>query len=242
MAMAARLATLLEGVPLRYSYRFLWIPGTIGSITWLARNGSTLPRIKHGLALSCVGDSGPFTYKRSRRGNAGVGRVVEHVLTHSGHEFQVLDFTPYGYTPYGYDERQYCSPGISLPLGCFMRSPNGNFPQYHTSADDLTFVTPSALGESLQQLLRVVQVLEENRHYLNLNPKCEPQLGRRGLYREMGGTKHAAAREMALFWVLSLSDGKHDLLDIAVRSGLPFDQISGAADALRKADLLAATP
>jgi aminopeptidase-like protein len=231
---AARLARLFRGVSLRHSYRFLWVPGTIGSITWLARNESILPRIKHGLVLSCVGDSGPFTYKRSRRGNAGVDRVVEHVLRHSGYKFEVLEFSPYGY-----DERQYCSPGIDLPIGCFMRTPNGCYPQYHTSADDLTLVSPLSLGESFLQLLRVVQVFEENARYLNLNPKCEPQLGRRGLYREIGGTKDAAAREMAMLWVLNLSDGNHDLLDIAIRSGSPFDQISQAADALREAGLLA---
>lgn len=233
MATAARLARLLGSIPLRYSYRFVWIPGTIGSITWLARNEHILPRIKHGLVLSCVGDSGPFNYKRSRRGDAEVDHAVEHVLRYNGREFQVLDFTPYGY-----DERQYCSPGINLPVGCLMRTPNGRYPQYHTSADNLSLVTPSSLGESLLQLLRIVQVLEENGRYLNLNPKCEPQLGRRGLYRQMGGIKDAAAREMAMLWVLNLSDGRHDLLDIAVRSGIPFDQISQAADALREAGLL----
>jgi aminopeptidase-like protein len=233
MATAARLARLLGSIPLRYSYRFVWIPGTIGSITWLARNEHILPRIKHGLVLSCVGDSGPFNYKRSRRGDAEVDQAVEHVLRHHGREFQVLDFTPYGY-----DERQYCSPGINLPVGCLMRTPNGRYPQYHTSADNLSLVTPSSLGESLLQLLRIVQVLEENGRYLNLSPKCEPQLGRRGLYRQMGGMKDAAAREMAILWVLNLSDGRHDLLDIAVRSGIPFDQISQAADALREAGLL----
>src|SRR5271165_2167330 len=233
MTIAARLARLLEGVSLRYSYRFLWIPGTIGSITWLARNEPILPRIRHGLVLSCVGDGGPFTYKRSRRGDADVDRAVEHVLRHSGREFQVMDFSPYGY-----DERQYCSPGINLPVGCFMRTPNGRYPEYHTAADDLTLVTPSALAESLLQLLRVVQVFEVNGHCLNLNPKCEPQLGRRGLYRQMGGIKDAAAREMAMLWVLNLSDGQHDLLDIAVRSGIPFDRISQAAEALREARLV----
>jgi aminopeptidase-like protein len=184
MATAARLAHLLQGISLRYSYRFLWIPGTIGSITWLAGNEPILPRIKHGLVLSCLGDAGPFTYKRSRRGDAEVDRAVEDVLRHNGQGFQVLEFTPYGY-----DERQYCSPGINLPIGCFMRTPNGGYPQYHTSADDLTLVTASSLGESLHQLLQVVRVLEENARYRNLKPKCEPQLGRRGLYREMGGNQ-----------------------------------------------------
>jgi aminopeptidase-like protein len=233
MAIAARLAKLLKRVSLRYSYRFLWIPGTIGSITWLARNEPILPCIKHGLVLSCLGDPGQFTYKRSRRGDAVIDRAAEHLLRTCGRKFEVLDFTPYGY-----DERQYCSPGVNLPVGCFMRTPNGRYPQYHTSADDLSFVTPEALAESFQQLLGIVQIIEENGRYLNLSPKGEPQLGRRGLYRQMGGAKDAAANETAMLWVLSLSDGAHDLLDIAARAGLTFAQISLAAEALRKAGLL----
>jgi aminopeptidase-like protein len=237
MTVAARLAHLLQGVSLRYSYRFLWIPGTIGSIAWLAGNESILPRIKHGLVLSCLGDSGPFTYKRSRRGNAEVDRAAESLLRDSEQNFQILDFVPYGY-----DERQYCSPGINLPVGCFMRTPNARYPEYHTSADDLTLVTSSSLGQSLSQLTRIIQVLEENGRYLNLSPKCEPQLGRRGLYRQMGGNKDAATGEMAMLWVLNLSDGQNDLLDIAYRSGITFDQISQAANALQKAGLLGSAP
>ncbi|HZC33964.1 MAG TPA: DUF4910 domain-containing protein [Chthoniobacterales bacterium] len=233
MVVAARLAHLLEDVKLRYSYRFLWIPGTIGSITWLARNEAILPRIKHGLVLSCVGDSGRFTYKRSRCGDAPIDRAVEHVFQHSGKGFDVLNFTPYGY-----DERQYCSPGINLPVGCFMRTPNGCYSQYHTSADDLTMVSASSLAESLQQLLRVIEVLEGNSRYLNLFPRCEPQLGRRGLYRQIGGNKEAVAESMAMLWVLNLSDGQHDLLEIAVRAGLRFAVIKKAADALKEAGLL----
>ena len=123
-----------------------------------------------------------------------------------------------------------------------MRTPNGRYPEYHTSADDLTLVSPVSLGESILQLLRVIQVFEENIRYLNLNQKCEPQLGRRGLYRQIGGTKDAAATEMAMQWILNLSDGGHDLLDIAVRSGVPFYQISQAADVLRDTGLLEARP
>jgi aminopeptidase-like protein len=233
MAVATRLAALLQGLSLRYSYRFLWVPGTIGSITWLALNEAILPRIKHGLVLSCVGDPGKFTYKRSRRGNAEIDRAVEQVLTHSEHEFQALDFVPDGY-----DERQYCSPGINLPVGCFMRTPNGCYPEYHTSADDLSLVIPSAMGESLVQLVRIIQILEQNRRYTNLNPKCEPQLGRRGLYRDIGGVRHPTGVEKAMSWVLNFSDGEHDLLDIAVRSGIEFQAISQAAELLRKAGLL----
>jgi aminopeptidase-like protein len=233
MAVATRLAALLHGLSVRYSYRFLWVPGTIGSITWLALNETILPRIKHGLVLSCVGDPGKFTYKRSRRGNAEIDRAVEQVLTRSGHEFQVLDFTPIGY-----DERQYCSPGTNLPVGCFMRTPNGCYREYHTSADDLSLISPFALGESLVQLLQIIQILEQNQRYVNLNPKCEPQLGRRGLYRQIGGMKEAIGVEMAILWVLNLSDGEHDLLDIAVRSGVGFKSISQAAELLQAAGLL----
>jgi len=226
MVVAARLAQCLAAAPSRLSYRFLWIPGTIGAITWLALNEPILPRIKHGLVLSCVGDPGRFTYKRSRRGSAPIDRAVEHVLRSSGADFELLDFSPYGY-----DERQYCSPGINLPVGCFMRTPNGKYPQYHTSSDNLDFVTAPSLAESVCRLLYVVEVLEQNHRYLNLNPKCEPQLGRRGLYRQMGGTASTGLEE-ALLWVLNFSDGDHSLLDIAERSNLEFSKLAETAELL----------
>jgi aminopeptidase-like protein len=233
MTVAAELARVLERVALRYSYRFVWIPGTIGAITWLAQHEALLPNIRHGLVLSCVGDSGPFTYKRSRRGNADVDRAVEHVLKYEDGNTRIRDFIPYGY-----DERQYCSPGINLPVGCFMRTPNGEYPEYHSSADDLTLVSASSLGQSVERLLQIVQVLEENQRWMNLSPKCEPQLGRRGLYRQTGGLKSTGANEMAMLWVLNYSDGQHDLLDIATRAGIPFGQIANAARALQAAGLL----
>jgi aminopeptidase-like protein len=232
MALAARLAGRLAGVSLRYSYRFLWIPGTIGAITWLARNEPTLARIRHGLVLSCVGDPGRFTYKRSRRGNTDMDRVAELVLRQSGRDYRILDFAPLGY-----DERQYCSPGINLPVGCFMRTPNGQYPQYHTSADDLGLVTPAALGDSLGRLLSVIEALEKNRRYINRAPKCEPQLGRRGLYRSMGGQRSTGFEE-AMLWVLNFSDGDHSLLDVAERSGLEIPALYEAAEDLLDHGLL----
>jgi len=232
MAVAAKLAECLAGASPRYSYRFLWVPGTIGAITWLAQNESVIPLIKHGLVLSCVGDSGQFTYKSSRRGNAVIDRAVANVLQSSGCKFQLIDFYPSGY-----DERQYCSPGIDLPVGCFMRTPNGKFPQYHTSADDLNLVTAPALAESAFQLLNIISVLEDDYRYLNLNPKCEPQLGRRGLYRLVGGT-NSTDFEDAMLWVLNLSDGDHSLLNTAERSKLSFATISKVADELVKTGLL----
>jgi aminopeptidase-like protein len=234
IAVATFLARRLLHSARRYSYRFLFIPGTIGSITWLALNEPLLPRIRHGLVLANLGDPGPFTYKRSRRGSADVDRAVINVLRHSGHKYDVREFSPYGY-----DERQFCSPGIDLPVGCLSRTPHGEFSQYHTSGDDLSFVRADSLAESLTCALAVLRVLEGDRRYLSQNPKCEPQLGRRGLYRGIGGSMDARAREMALLWVLNLSDGQHSLLDICERSGLTFDPIRQAADALLEQQLLA---
>lgn len=232
MTVAARLAQILGNVPRRYSYRFLWIPGTIGSITWLATHEAVIPHIKHGLVLSCLGDPGRFTYKKSRRGAAEIDRVVEHLLRSSGRDFEVVEFSPYGY-----DERQYCSPGVNLPVGCFMRTPNGRYPEYHTSADNLDLVRPAALADSLLAILRVVHVLENNYRFLNLYPRGEPQLGRRGLYRQTGGTNSSGFEE-AILWVLNFSDGEHSLLDIADRSTLNFMRLSEAAELLLDKGLL----
>lgn len=225
MAVAVWLARRLGELPRRHGMRFLFIPGTIGSITWLARNEAATSRIRHGLVLSCLGDAGRSTYKRSRQGDAPVDRAASHVLGHGG-DHEVLDFIPYGY-----DERQYCSPGFDLPVGCLTRTPNGRFPEYHTSADNLNFVHPEALEDSLAKALRIVEVLEHDAAYTNLNPKGEPQLGRRGLYGNTGGASPPGF-EMALLWVLNFSDGRHSLLDIAERAGTPFTVIRQAADAL----------
>jgi aminopeptidase-like protein len=234
VAVATFLARALAAAPRRYSYRFLFIPGTIGSITWLSRNENVVPRIKHGLVLACVGDRGGFSYKKTRRGNAEIDQAMLHLLRHSGEPYNIRDFSPYGY-----DERQYCSPGFNLPVGCLNRTPNGQFPEYHTSADNLDFVSSEAMAGSLQRCLEVFEVLEHNRTYRNLNPKCEPQLGKRGLYREIGGYPDAETRELAMLWVLNLSDGEHSLLDIAERSGLRFVEVRRAADDLVKHELLA---
>lgn len=236
VSVAVFLAKLMAGLPLRYSYRFLFIPGTIGSITWLARNEDRAREVRHGLVLTCIGDRGNFTYKKSRRGNAQIDRAVAHVLAHAAADHAIEEFSPYGY-----DERQYCSPGFDLPVGCLMRSPHGKFPEYHTSADNLEFVDPLALAESAATILAVFNVLEQDRTYINLNPKCEPQLGKRGLYSALGGTSIRQA-EIAILWVLNLSDGSSSLLDIAQRAGLPFEAISAAATLLSQHDLLAPAP
>ncbi|MGH8542661.1 MAG: DUF4910 domain-containing protein [Gammaproteobacteria bacterium] len=237
IAVATYLARAMSQAPHRYSYRFLFIPGTIGSITWLARNEQQAPGIKHGLVLTCVGDGGGFTYKKTRRADAEIDRTVAHILEHSGQSYQVIDFYPYGY-----DERQFCSPGFNLAVGCLMRSQHGQFPEYHTSADNLDFVRPQHLAQSYATCLSVFETLEHNKTYVNRNPKCEPQLGKRGLYKTIGGHKDAGTRQMAILWVLNLSDGQHSLLDIAERSGIAFQVLKDTADALLAHELLEEHP
>src|SRR5258708_33000626 len=231
LSVATFLAQFLTGRDLRYSYRFLFIPGTIGAIAWLAKNRETCNRVRHGLVLTCRGDRGPFHYKKSRQENAEGDRAVENVLKHTD-PASILPFSPYGY-----DERQYCSPGFNLPVGCLMRSVWGTFPEYHTSADNLDFIDPHSLAESLKVCASIVDVLEKNQGYTNLAPFGEPQLGRRGLYPSTGGTSPELELNARL-WMLNLSDGHHSLLDIADRSGLPFDQVHAAADLLLRNGLL----
>jgi aminopeptidase-like protein len=227
MSLAVFLAKQIVPLEHRYSYRFLFIPGTIGAITWLALNEEKTAKIRNGLVLSGVGDNGNITYKKSRRGNAEIDRAAYHVLKNSGANCDIVDFYPYGY-----DERQYCSPGFNLPVGCFSRTPYGMYPEYHTSADNLDFVQPHSLGNSYFEVLSILEVLEGNCTYINMNPKCEPQLGKRGLYNSIG------FNEMAMLWVLNLSDGNNTLLDIAEKAGLKFDAVFIAAKTLREHNLL----
>ena len=232
LAVATYLAQFLAGKNLHYSYRFLFVPGTIGAITWLARNRDKAGRICHGLVLTGIGDRSGFHYKKSRRGNAEIDRAAAHVLRHCGEPSEVLEFSPYGY-----DERQYCSPGFNLPVGCLMRSVWGTFPEYHTSADNLDFIDPGQLARSLRVCVEIFDVLEDNRVYVNQNPCCEPQLGKRNLYRSTGG-ESVDSQINARLWVLNSSDGEHSLLDIADRSGLSFSIIRDAAELLCENHLL----
>jgi aminopeptidase-like protein len=232
VALLTHLAKRMAGLRTRYSYRFLFAPGTIGAITWLARNEHTSQRIKHGLVISMVGDGGGPTYKKSRRGNAKIDRAMIHSLHHSGLTPTILDFFPYGY-----DERQYCSPGFNLPVGLFQRSRFGKIPQYHTSADNLDFIRSSHLARSFRLIVDALDVIENDAAYRNVMPKCEPQLGKYGLYGAVGG-KDATAANMAMLWILNLSDGRHSLLDIAERADLPFTVVRSTAQQLQQHGLL----
>ena len=230
MSVATALAEWIAREPRRFTYRFVFAPGTIGSLTWLKRNESRLPRVRHALVLALLGDPGALTYKRSRSEASEIDEIVPHVLAGEG---AVIPFSPYGY-----DERQLCSPGFDLPAGRLTRSVNGGYPQYHTSADDLSLITPAALQGSLEVCQRIVEVIESNQRYLNLKPEGEPRLGARGLYGALGGSQ-PAAHQYAMLWVLNQSDGTRSLLDIARRSGLPFATLREAARALEAAELLA---
>ena len=217
----------------RFSYRFLFIPATIGGLTWLSRNEDLARRIHHGLVLCGVGDPGPVHYKKSRRGDTPIDRAMQHVLKHLSDPPRVRDFTPFGY-----EERQYCSPGFNLPMGTFSRTPHGEYVQYHSSGDDLSLVQPGPLGDSFEIVTRAFELLESNETYVNTNPKGEPHLGRRGLYQAFGSHPDGGATQRAVQWVLNFSDGAHSLLEIAERAGVAYDPVRRAADLLLKCGLL----
>jgi len=236
VALLTHLARQMAGLRTRYSYRFLFAPGTIGTIAWLARNEHNSRRIKHGLVVSMVGDGGGPTYKKTRRGDTTIDRVMGHVLRHCGLTSTIEDFSPYGY-----DERQYCSPGFNLPVGLFQRSKYGMVPQYHTSADNISFIRPQHLMESYSVIVRTIFAIENDAVYCNTVPKCEPQLGKRGLFGRVGG-ENIAADNMAMLWVLNFSDGAHSVLDIAERAKLPFEMVMRATQLLEARGLLSGGP
>ena len=250
---AVELAKFIEELKQKtnYSYRILFIPETIGSITWLSRNQEKIKNIKHGLVITCTGDKGKINYKKTRNGNSEIDKIVIDVLENSNEDFSVLD-----YFPFGSDERQYCYPGINLNMGCLTRTVFGDFPEYHTSADNLTYVSPLPLANTLKIYIRIIEKLEENYTKFQLNDsttkkikkslsddpvfvnlvKCEPQLGKRNLYHDLGGPKlkpfHGRGskdttkiKEKAMMWILTYSDGTNSLKDIEVKSNIDFETL-----------------
>lgn len=214
------------------TYRFIFGPGTIGSITWLARNESRLPAVRAGLTIGLLGDDGSLTYKRSRRCNAEIDLIAAQVVRELDPNAKLLDFSPYGY-----DERQFCSPGINLPMGRLTRSANDNYREYHTSADNMSLLRADSLAQSILAIATVFNRIDGNRRFLNRSPKGEPRLGRRGLFRATGGT-NPGDFEHAMLWLLSLSDGTHGLQDAQAASGLDMEVLERAATALIEAGLL----
>jgi aminopeptidase-like protein len=233
LALLTFVAAALEGRSTRYRYRFLFAPGTIGALSWLADNLSELHHIRHGLVISCIGDGGGPTYKKSRGGDAIIDRAVACVRCNGDTRAEMLPFSPYGY-----DERQFNAPGFNLPVGLLQRSRFGAFPEYHSSADNLDFIRPQYLASSFQMVMDIIELLETNWVPLNLFPMGEPQLGRRGLFSKTGGHKDASLTAMAYLWILNLADGQHSLLDIAERADMAFSTISKAAKLLLNHGLL----
>lgn len=227
-AMAARLMAMKDR---RLTYRCIFVPETIGAIAWLSENRQKLAAIKAGLVFYCCGDRGETTFKRSRRKDSAIDRAAEIVL--GGGPGRIIPFNPTGS-----DERQFCSPGINLPLGGMMRTPNSEFDEYHTSADDLDFISAPHLDDTYRKAAAMIEVLERDRTWVNQAPFCEPQLGKRGLYRTVGGQKTNKVGQTALKWVLNYSDGGHSLSDIALLSGIGFTDLADAGDALAAHGLL----
>lgn len=216
----------------RFTYRFLFAPGTIGSLTWLSRNRDDLTRIRHGLVITGLGGGGPLVYKQTRRGDRPVDEAASHVVQARAGEVR-------GYSPWGYDERQFNAVGFDLPVGRLTRTPHGEYPEYHTSADDLAFVGDAELEEAVDALVEILEVLEGDETYRNLSPYGEPQLGKRGLYPTTGG-QSATDEVLAMLWTLALSDGETPLLRVAQRSGLRFADLHHAARKLARAGLIEA--
>jgi aminopeptidase-like protein len=239
VALLTYLAKYLKNLKPKFSYRFLFIPETIGAITWLNLNEDKIDKIKGGLVATCLGDSGNSTYKKSRRGDSRIDKIVSYVLKHSNSEHSIVDFYPYGS-----DERQFCSPGFNLPMGSLMRTPYRKFLEYHNSGDNLEFIKKDSLGDSFSKYLESIWMFDKDEKFLNVNPKCEPQLGKRGIYRNTGivrtdmNTDEIEQRELAIFWIMNFSDGKNSLLDISEKSGIPFDIIVSASSNLYENKLL----
>ena len=218
----------------KYTYRFIFVPETIGVISYLSIHGKHIKeKLAAGYVITCIGDKGNFTYKKSRRGNSLADRAAELILTQNENNYVIEDFFPTGS-----DERQYCSPGFNLPVGSLMRTRYGKYKEYHTSADNRDFISFDAMEYSVKTYLRIISVLEKNAVYENLFPDCEPQLGKRDLYPTLGSQKKTADFVNAVMWVLNLSDGTNDLIKISERSGINFEIISEACDAVKEKGLL----
>jgi aminopeptidase-like protein len=233
IAVAAHLAKHFLNQRLRLGLRFVFVPGTIGAIAWLAENERDVPRIRDALVISGVGDNGHFTYKKSRRGNGLLDRIFAR-------RFAATDNSVRPFFPYGYDERQYCSPGFDIAAGCLMRTPYGEYDEYHTSADNLAFIGADALQQSLELCIGAIDEAQHDVRYVNMNPKCEPQLGRRGLYDQIGAESKSSEIQLAQLWMLSYSDGDHSLADIHDLSGIDSRTLAKAAERLESAGLLKA--
>lgn len=220
----------------RYTYRLLFIPETIGAIVYLSRNLEQMKsRTLAGFVVTCAGDERAYSFVPSRLGNTPADKAALHVLKH-----HAPGFIHYSFLDRGSDERQYCSPGIDLPIVSVMRSKYRNYPEYHTSLDDLSVITPKGLGESFELLRKCIRALERNHHYRTACV-CEPQMGKRGLFPTTS-IKDSTTQVMDTMNLLAYCDGQHDLIDVANRIGIPIESCCRIVDKLVLEGLLKRLP
>ncbi|HQN22816.1 MAG TPA: DUF4910 domain-containing protein [Thermotogota bacterium] len=226
------LAEWLSSLPSRkYTYRIVYTPETIGAISYLHKNLEQLKkRVIAGFIFTCLGDERTWSYLPSRNGNTLSDRVAKYVLN----KF-VPTYTTYSFLDRGSDERQYCSPGVDLPIASIMRSKYGTYPEYHTSLDNLGFVTDEGLNQSLELYKNVIGIIEKNATY-KTTCLCEPQLGKRGLYPTIS-TKKTMGTTKDLMNLIAYADGSRDLLSIAEHIQVDFDICVENAERLREATL-----
>lgn len=216
----------------RYTYRIVFIPETIGSIVYLSRHAAEMrEKTIAGFVITCVGDDRTYSFMPSRYGNTLSDRVARHVLGH-----HAPDYIAYPFLERGSDERQYCSPGIDLPVVSIMRSKYGQYPEYHTSLDDLSLISPDGLGGAYEAIKKCLEALEHNRFWRNA-VLCEPQMGKRGLYATIG-TRSGSDETKNMMNFLTYADGTNELLQIAELIGLPVWELIAIVDKLRDAELL----
>ena len=224
---------LLEQPKLRYSYRIVFIPETIGSITYLSKNLDHLKRhVIAGFNISCGGDNRAYSYLPSRRQDTISDTIAKHVL-----KWIEPNYITYNWGDRGSDERQYCAPGIDLPIASIMRTKYGEYPEYHTSLDDLVnVVTPEGLEGGYNALLRAIEALEKNVHP-RVNVLCEPQLGKRVLYPTLS-TKKSNSEVRLMMDFLTWADGENSLLQIAEKSGAPIWDFYPILDKMKENELV----
>ena len=233
--LTAFLYDALKTKKLKYTYRFVYIPETIGSIFYLHKYGNYLKQnLLAGLVVTTVGDCGVFTFKKSRQKNALIDRAALLLLSQTEAKYNVEEFNPAD----GSDERQYCSPGFNLPFGALMRTMYGRYSQYHTSADNKDIINFDSMVNAVRKYEQLVEIIESNNVYENLMPYCEPQLGKRGLYPTLGSQKAMAAESEAIFWLLNLADGTRDLIQISLESKIDYKLLVSIANRLQNANLI----